>query len=499
MRVFLFVAAVSLFVLQPAIADPPTTTPVQRIIIIYQENRSFDHYYGTFPGANGIMQADGVTLKSALVGLQKNAAGVAYNTSTNKMPASGVIPSGIPNQSFPLATYYPSTVNTSDPTHSFDPMRNQAGWTSGGPQMGPFNMDHWVSAGNTGPLVLGYFTQADIPRYWALAQQYTLADNYFQAPWGPSQLNYQYLIAGRPIRTSTGLLDQVNGSGRPAQTQKNIGDLLNTAGVSWAWYVGPDDEGTSSFDGGPFAYFSVSLNDANYRANHYRKYSRFLTDIANGTLPSVCFVQTFNNSEHAGSGGNPVWTCQNFVGDLVNSLISSSAWPTSAIFITYDECGGWWDHVSPAQYVDTIDGNVYDGTTHGDGKFYPVLGDGPRVPLLVISPFAKRSNIAHGHYDSCSLTRFIEDNWNLGRLNQGTADLLRDSQVATLNSGCDLFNFPGLLDGLPALTTGDIPPFVEVLLGNDTDLLHRCYADLTNDGVVDARDIRPFVTALLGS
>ena len=183
---------------------------------------------------------------------------------------------------------------------------------------------------------------------------------------------------------------------------------------------------------------------------------------------------------------------------MVDSLIASSAWPNSAIFITYDECGGWWDHVSPTQYIDTIEGKTYDGTTHGDGMFYPVLGNGPRVPLLVISPFAKRSNIAHGQYDSCSITRFIEDNWNLGRLNQGTGDLLRDSQVATLNAFCDVFNFPGLLDGSPSLTPGDIPVFVEVLLGNDTDPLHHCYAELTNDGVVDARDITPFVSGLLG-
>src|SRR5262249_9193336 len=179
-----------------------------------------------------------------------------------------------------------STVQTSDPTHNFTPMRQQAGWTQTGPQFGPFAMDHWVSAGNTGPLVLGYFDATDIPRYWALAQQWTLADNYFQAPWGPSQLNYQYLIAGRPIRTSTGLLDQVTGTGRPTQTHTNVGDLLNTAGVSWAWYVGPDDESTSAFDGGPFQYFAVA-SDAAYRAAHFRKYSRFLSDVSGGTLPSV--------------------------------------------------------------------------------------------------------------------------------------------------------------------------------------------------------------------
>jgi hypothetical protein len=74
--------------------------------------------------------------------------------------------------------------------------------------------------------------------------------------------------------------------------------------------------------------------------------------------------------------------------------------------------------------------------------FYPVIGDGVRVPLLVISPFAKRGHIAHGQYDSCSITRFIEDNWGLGRLDEGTADTTRDSQVVALNGFCDIFCFP---------------------------------------------------------
>ena len=501
-RILMFLLAAT-----PAFADPPAATPVQRIIIIYQENRSFDHYYGTFPGANGILQPNG-QLKPELVGLQKNSFGVAYNTTTTQMPGYGAVPSGLPNQPYPLATYYPPNVQTADPTHDFTPMRREAGWTTPpGPQMGPFGMDHWVDAGNRGSMTLGYFTQTDIPRYWVLAQQWTLADNYFQAPWGPSQLNYQFLIAGRPMQLADGTFPQVNTTSSAApysQTHRNIGDLLNAAGVSWAWYVGPGDECISNYDGGPFGYFAVA-NNAAYKAAHFRKYSRFQSDLAGGTLPSVCFIQTFPYSEHAGSGSGhcgfstdyfPVDVCQTFVGDLVDSLIASSAWPTSAIFITYDECGGWWDHVSPSQYTDTISGNAYDGTTHGDGKFYPVLGNGPRVPLLVISPFAKRANIAHGMYDSCSLTRFIEDNWNLGRLNQGTGDLLRDSQVAPLNASCDFFNFPGLLDGSPALTVNDIPVFVDVLLGIDVNATHRCYADMTNDGIADGRDIAPFVAAL---
>lgn len=484
-------------------ATPPASTPIERVIIIYQENRSFDHYYGTFPGANGILGANG-QLKPELVGLQKNTSGVAYGPG-NPMPAYQLVPGGLPNQPYHLSSYYPSSVNSPDPTHLFNDMRNEAGWTSGGPQYGPFAMDRYVARGNTGPLVLGYYGQADIPRYWALASQYTLADNFFQSAWGPSNLNYVLFIAGRPIRTSSGTLDQVTGSGRPLQSHKNIGDLMNAAGVSWAWYVGPGDEDTSSFDGGPFAYYANV--DGAYRAEHFRKFSRWQSDLAAGTLPSVCFVQTFCFSEHAGTGGcyEDVYASQEFVGNLVQSIQTSSAWPTCTVFITYDESGGFWDHVSPPQYTAVVDGNTYNGTTHPDGRFYPVLGCGPRVPLLVISPFARRGNIAHAPYDTCSITRFIEDNWGLPRLNAGTADVTRDALSVTLNVGRDIFTFPGTTgdvncDG--AFNNFDIDPFVLALLdpagyAAQFPFCDRLNADIDQDGLVNNFDIDPFVDCVL--
>lgn len=478
--------------------DGPAT-PIERLIIIYQENRSFDHYYGTFPGVNGIL-APGGGIKPELVGLQKNASGVAYGPG-NPMPGFSAIPAGLPNRPFLLRTYYPSSSSTADPTHTFSDMRRQAGWTQSGPQLGPFAMDRFVAFGNTGPLVLGYYEQADIPRYWALAAEWTLADNFFQAAWGPSNLNYMMLIAGRPIRTSNGLLDQVTGSGRPPQTHRNIGDLLNDAGVSWAWYVGPGDEDTPVFDGGPFRYYA-NVNPA-YAAAHFRKYSRFLQDMAGGNLPAVSFVQTFCFSEHAGFGDcyEDVFDSQEFVGNLVQSLQASSAWPTAAILVTYDECGGFWDHVSPPQHVDVVDGNAYDGTTHLDGRFYPVLGDGPRVPLLVVSPFARRHHVASGPYDSCSITRFIEDNWNLPRLNTGTTDVTRDATTNPLNQFGDVFLFPTLrgdanCDG--AVSVSDIGAFVLALTDTvsyvaqfpDCSLLN---SDVNEDAAVTVSDIGPFV------
>ncbi|MFQ5502377.1 MAG: phospholipase C [Phycisphaerae bacterium] len=476
----------------------PTLTPIKRVIIIYQENRSFDHYYGTFPGVNGILSPDG-QIKPELMGLQVDGQGIPFDTTSNPMPGFQAIPPGLANEPFHLSTYYPSSVKTADPTHGFDTMRTQAGWTSNGPQLGPFPMNRFVSAGNTGPLTISHYSQADIPRYWSLATEWTLADNYFPAAWGPSQLNYQYLIAGRPMATTDGKLDQVTGSGRPAQTHRNIGDLMNDAGVSWAWYVGPGDEDIPTFDGGPFKYFANAQNDPAYQAEHFRKFSQLLSDIANDTLPSVCFIQTWCFSEHAGFGScnEPVFNCQDFVADLVVTLQGSGAWKDAAILITYDEGGGFWDHASPPQYIDVIEGQTYDGTVHADGLFYPVIGDGVRIPLLVISPFAKRGQIARGQYDACSITRFIEDNWSLSRLNAGTTDVTRDVQVAALNAFCDVFNFPGMLSPPPDLNGQDISVFLDVLLGLDTDPNHICFADMDNNSLVDDGDVPLFVGAVL--
>jgi phospholipase C len=304
------------------------------LLIIYQENRSFDHYYGTFPGVDGILAPDG-QIKPEIVGLQIDENGVPYDTGKNPMNGFDQIPPGLPNEPFHLNAYYPSSALTPDPTHSFNDMRRQAGWTQDGPQLGPFPMNRFVSAGNTGPLVIGYYTEADLPRYWALATEWTLADNFFSAAWGPSQLNYQYLIAGRPIQTSSGRLDQVTGNGRPPQVHRNIGDLMNDAGVTWAWYVGPGDEGTSAYDGGPFRYFENAQDDA-YQAEHFRKYSRLLSDLADGTMPAVSFIQTWCYSEHAGTYGcvESVFDSQNFVAGLVEVIQASSVWQDAAILIT---------------------------------------------------------------------------------------------------------------------------------------------------------------------
>jgi phospholipase C len=198
----------------------------------------------------------------------------------------------------------------------------------------------------------------------------------------------------------------------PNLTFPTIGDELTAEDVSWAWYSGGWNDALAGHPGSlfqfhhqPFAYFANYADGTAAKAEHLKDEAEFNTALANGTLPEVSFIKPYGiDNEHPGY--TDLLTGDNYLADLVNRIKASSIWKDCVIIITYDEHGGFWDHVAP-----------------------PVIdrwGPGSRVPGIIISPFAKQGNnhVDHTQYETASILAFIEKRWGLAPL--GTRDAAAD-------------------------------------------------------------------------
>jgi len=307
--------------------------------------------------------------------------------------------------------------------------------------------------------VMGFYPTATLPLA-AEAAQYTLCDNFFHAAFGGSFLNHMWLIAARtPVfpnapASAVAQLDSlgtlvhdgfvtpdgfaVNTSfsvnsphpaGVPAtqlvpnQTFATIGDRLSGKKISWAWYSGgfaaalagnPDP--LFQFHHQPFVYFSKYRDGTAAKAEHLKDETEFFTAAQNGTLPAVSFIKPLGpDNEHPGYAD--MVTGEQHVLDLINAIRNGPDWKKTAIIITYDEHGGFWDHVAP-----------------------PVVdrwGPGTRVPTIIISPFARRHHVDHHRYDTTSILAFIEHRWGLAPLTD------RDAHANDLTAA---FDFQGNAD-----------------------------------------------------
>ncbi|GIW11843.1 MAG: acid phosphatase [Dehalococcoidia bacterium] len=394
----------ALLMLLPSPTTPPAAAAreldqIGHLVVIYQENWSFDGLYGLFPGANGIANAG-----EAIRQVDKN--DIPYRVLPQPMNGGRPdprFPADLPLQPFNLADYVPPSERTGDLVHRFYQEQYQI---NGG------RMNKFVAWTDGGGLVMSYYDARTLPE-GQLAQQYTLADNFFHAAFGGSFLNHQFLIcacvptfpeapaAMRAVLGPDGLLVRdgaVTPDGYvvntaytvfsphpahadpatlvPPQTAPTIGDRLSEQGVSWAWYAGGWDDALAGrpdplfqFHHQPFAYFANYGDGTPGRAQHLKDERDFLLALAQGTVPAVSFIKPLGpDNEHPGYAS--LLQGQQHVVELVRAIQSSSIWPDTVIIITYDENGGRWDHVAP-----------------------PVIdrwGPGTRVPAILVSPFARR-------------------------------------------------------------------------------------------------------------
>jgi phospholipase C len=314
-------------------------SPIQHIVVIMQENHTFDNYFGTFPGANGIQ---------------------------NDPP--GIYPFHI-------------TGRITDLCHSWDCARKA--WDNG-------KMDLFLAAEGSRQ-TFGYYDQRDIPYYWSLAQQYTLFDNYFTSVMGPSLPNHLYLVAAQSGNRTTNLP-------YPTLHARSIIDELEKGHISWAYYA----PGWLNNENGLPLFASIGKNQT--RLNQLKLSTNFFMDLRNSKLPQVSWIMPDDDlSEH------PPYDLargEKWVKSIIKAVQSSPYWQSTAIFLTWDDYGGWYDHVAPPQ-VDQ-------------------WGYGFRVPLLVISPLARHGYIDHTVSDHTSILRFVEMTFNLAPLTS------RDAQAYSL-------------------------------------------------------------------
>ena len=471
----LLVGLVILSMIAPTYAAPSPLSQINHIVVIYQENWSFDSLYGRFSGANGIANAG-----NNIIQLQKN--GQPYSTLPQAltygkpMKPDTRFPDNLPVQPFDLNQYASWASTIGDPGVGF----YQEQYQIDGGRMDKFVA--WSQTGNGG-LSMGYYNATDGPE-GMLAQQYVLDDNFFHAAYGGSFLNAQWLICactpvwqnapanmvaklapngtlledgavtpdGYVVNTAFSIdtphPTNINGSVLvPLQTNPTIGDRLTAANVSWAWYAGGWNNATSGkpdklfqFHQQPFVYYANYAVGTQGRT-HLKDEQDFLNALQGNNLPSVSFVKAIGeDNEHPGYAS--LAEGQEHVADLVNAVMQSQYWSSSLIVITYDENGGFWDHVSPPK-LDR-------------------WGDGTRVPAIVISPFAKRGFIDHTQYDTTSILKLIETRYNLKPLG------MRDAQANDLGANCltptssipASYLSPGAM-GLPFLLT--IQPSAELL------------------------------------
>jgi phospholipase C len=376
--------------------------PIEHIVILMQENRSFDQYFGHLPG-HGQDDVD-----------------VAKDGATNVNPSGGA----------PIPWHHETSYCVEDTDHGWVASHKQ--WNNG--KNDGFAITNMSNGDPTGQRGLGYYDQTDLPFYYELTSIFATSDRYFCSLLGPTYPNRMYLYGG----TSYGVVDtnltdllanKLSPPGAP-----NIFRAMEAKGITWNVYE-------SNLPGN--AVFLDVVTDQTF-SSHYKKVADFQADAAAGTLPQVSFVDaSYSDKAWLESDEHPpanIQLGQHFVWEQVKALTSSPLWPKSAMFVTYDEHGGLYDKVSPPPACPPDDIAP---------KLNPELGGfdrlGFRVPLIVVSPWVQRHHVSHKVHSHTSVLRFIEAKFDLPAITK------RDANSDAL---LDLFDF----GSAPRL---DVPAFTE--------------------------------------
>ncbi len=492
-----------------------TTTPIKHVIVIFQENISFDHYFATYPHATNPVGEPAFHAKAETPRVDNLLSGGLLDENPNS------------TQPFRMDTGVASV--TCDQNHSYTPeqqaddhglMDQFPQFTGTGSTSGSPCNDYGKGTG----VVMGYFDGNTVTALWNYAQHFAMSDNSFSTEFGPSTVGAVNLVAG----TTTGATmspSKVNGkaaapSGNIANAQltgsligdvrplgdecvltdpglqtanlvsfsgKTVGDLLNTKNITWGWFQGGfaptgldsnghaicgqhhvglagDDAVTQSSDGDyiphhePFQFFASTENKhhvppsnpsligtSSDGTNHQYDLSAFWTALGEDRLPAVTYLKAGAYQDGHPGYSDPIDE-QVFVVGVINAIMNSPYWQDTAIIIAYDDSDGWYDHVlgpivnQSAVSDDALAGTANCGSPSAVG-YQGQCGYGPRQPLLVISPFAKENYVDHRVTDQSSILRFIEDNWDLGRIGENSTDF----KAGRLNG---MFDFNGQTSSL---------------------------------------------------
>ncbi len=434
---------------------PQGINQVNHIIFMAQENRGFDHYFGAmrqYWAANGI--AD-----QSFDGLPQ------FNPTTGAAPLQGPPPTNLGcDPAFPFPGNDCKTDGNSPAVQSFhmvsmceenpSPFWNEdhVDWNLSNPLAATPTLDGYVwtaahdSRNNQPPFndtngirAMSYYDGTDLPYYYFMASSFATSDRWFSPLMSRTQANRMYMIAA----TSAGHVYPLPSGGQPLSNQ-TIFDLLQSAGVSWKAYVTDLQYATPPVQDSSLEMFAAG---AKYPQNIV-PVGQFLTDLSGGTLPAVAFIDPGLDSgldEHPGvddsePGGN-VQTGSQFVSTLINAFMQSNYWSDSVFIFTYDEFGGFYDHVAPQSTVspdgvkpsDLQPGDICSQTT---GPTCDFVYTGFRVPLIVISPFSKKNYVSHTVADYTAWLKFVETRFNLPSLTK------RDAAQMDMTEFFDFTNVP---------------------------------------------------------
>ena len=464
-------------------------TPIKHLVVIFNENVSFDHYFGRYPVALNLpgepkfkAADDTPSVNGFTDGLLFNNPNF-LNTDLNGTAASN-----------PFRLDY-SEAATNDQDHNYGPEQEafHGGLMDGFPKYTGTAGPPPTGQTTTG-LVMGYYDGNTVTAMWNYAQNYALNDNSFGTTFGPSTVGALNLISGQ----TNGVDDSINpgsavvadgnggltdiGDADPVgdvcsstskaihMTGQNIGDLLNGQGITWGFFEGGFDlsivnpNGTTGCNRTtksavtgvtendyiqhhqPFQYYTSTQNLAHTRptsvkdigvagdaANHQYDINDFYAAVSAGNFPEVSFLKAPGYQDGHAGYSDPLDE-QTFITTVINFLQAQKDWKNTAVVIAYDDSDGWYDHqMGPIanQSATTADallgaGSCGDADTalagvnaaHAQGR----CGYGPRLPLLVISPYAKKNFVDHTVTDQSSILRFIEDNWLGGQRIAGSFD-----------------------------------------------------------------------------
>jgi phospholipase C len=353
------------------IPGAPTRIPIEHVIIVIQENRSFDHMLGSL--AREGRDVDGIPAGFVNTGAKGETVHFEHRT---------------------------DTCFEADSPHNEEAMESSID----GDKMDSF-VASAAKGGSDGHYVMSYYTRAELPFYYFLADRFAISDRYFAPMIGPTDPNRDFMYAA----TSNGVTVTASGTNTPMKGVHNIYDALDAKKISWGVYSsGAPRQGAIGWDRG-----HKGVHDEH----------AFFEALEDDTLPAVVFVDPgLNEDEHP---PHDVQLGEQFSKKIYDAVTKSKAWNKTALFYTYDEAGGIADHVSPPSAC----------APSASLASFDRLG--VRVPVTLVSPYAKRGYVSHETHSHTSILRFVELVWDVPALT---------ARDANADAMLDMFDF----DAAPA-------------------------------------------------
>jgi phospholipase C len=383
---------------------------IEHVVVLTQENRSYDQYFGAYRKGRGFSDRNVLTLPSG-----KD----VFHQPDPSQPEGYLLP-------FHLDTENIAAANLGDVDHS---------WSGGLAALNGGTYDGWVGA--KGPLALGYFTRNDMSYYYGLADAFTLADGYHCSMLSSTNPNRMYLMTGTiDPQGKNGGPETNNAEPTPGFTWTTYPERLQKAGVSWQVYQTPDN-----FDDNTLAWFDTFMTAPRtsqlwQRGMRTTGMDEWINDVRHDRLPSVSWlVPSASFSEHPGTGSpaRGFWLTQQLLQVLADN---PRVWKKTAFIINYDENGGFFDHVPPPLApAGTVDEYI-------NGKR---IGLGIRVPMLMVSPWSRGGEVVSTTYDHTSVLRLLEERFGVEEPN------ISAWRRKTCGDLTGMFDFEGGGHGFPQL------------------------------------------------